>query len=147
MILIPLIEKLRLKFQTEQATSEVDWQTIIAKVADGSATEIEITKAMKASGRSLSDLETDVSREQQITGLKAIIARYVDTERERQNAEAAQNEFRSRRLNVNQQLDTEGRSLNITALTAQQNVAEIHSAVLELETLGVVIKLPVVDAA
>ena len=135
MILIPLIEKLRSRFQTEQLTAEADWQTIVAKVADGSATEIEITKAMKASGRTLDELETDVTREQRIRELKAIAEQLPAAVKASEDAQIAHSSFLERRLELIQRLSTENTALVVAVQAGQAEADRCRAAEIELELL------------
>ena len=135
MILIPLIEKLRSRFQTEQLTAEADWQTIVSKVADCSATEIEITKAMKASGRSLSDLESAVTREQRIGELRAVAEQLSDAAKASEAAQAAHSSFLERRLEVIAKLRDENFVLVTSMQNTQSIVDQCRAAQVELESM------------
>ena len=133
--MLPLFAKLKSKFAAEKQSAEAEWTTIIEKVADGSATEIEITKAMKASGRTLDELETDVTREQRIRELKAIAEQLPAAVKASEDAQIAHGDFCLQRHAITAELNDEWTSKTSAMQNAQSIVDQCRAAQVELESM------------
>ena len=133
--MITLLQKLASKFASEKQNAETEWQSLVKKIAGDEANETEVTKVLRASGRSLDELETDVIREQRITELKAIAEQLADAVKSSEEAQAAHSSFLQRRLEVISKLGDENTVLVIAMQSAQAQADHCRAAEIELDLL------------
>ena len=67
-----LIDSLKQKAEAERAKGEAEWFPLAEKVANGTAAEKDIAAVLKATGRTLDDLQIAVDRVHEIERLKAL---------------------------------------------------------------------------
>ena len=75
-----LIDSLKAKAESERAKGEAQWFPLAEQVAAGTASEKDIAAVLKATGKTLDDLQVTVDRVHEIARLKALTDQY----RERQ---------------------------------------------------------------
>ena len=91
--MIPLLQKLASKFAAEKQSAETEWNAIVSRVVTGDATEAEVAKVLKLSGRTLDELEADVIREQRIAELRLIAEKLPDAVKKSEDAQLAHTEI------------------------------------------------------
>ena len=133
--MITLLQKLASKFASEKQNAETEWQSLVKKIAGDEANETEVTKVLRASGRSLDELEADVSREQRLAELKAIADQLADAAKASEAAQAAHSSFLERRLEVIAKLRDENFVLVTTMQAAQAEADRCRAAQIELESM------------
>lgn len=145
--MISLLQKVADKFDVEKRSAESEWSLLVARIADGTATEVEVAKALKATGRTLEDLQAAVVRQQRIAELQVVALGLPDAKRRADQETANHAEFCLRR-----QTTTNGLAAEWTERTSAMNeavgtLAECQDAQRELEAMTGSTIRDVVEAA
>jgi len=142
-----VIESLKLKSENDSLKMANEWEAIVAKVADDAATESEVGRVLKLTGRSLDQLQTAVSRAQEVKRLRAMLDDYGEAAAAEQLAMQNKNQFRTRKRDLLKQLNAEELKLDSAIRQAAFRKAQIHNAACDLQRLtGEKINLQVPEA-
>ncbi len=135
--MIPMLEKLQTKFANDARSAEDEFVLLAVKIADNSATDAEVVRALKSSGKSIQDLQVAVLREQKIRALQAVAAGLPDAIANAEKAEAAQSAFHLRRQQIGRDLIVECNSVVTAFQAADLRRSECLAARDKLRELGV----------
>jgi len=142
-----VIESLKLKSENDCAKAASEWEAIVAKVADDAATESEVGRVLKLTGRSLDQLQTAVSRAQEVKRLRVMLDNYGEAAAAEQLAMQSKSQFRTRKRDLLKQLNAEELKLDSAIRHASFRKAQIHNAACDLQRLtGETINLQVPEA-
>ena len=145
-----LIESLKAKSEAESAKAVTDWQSLIAKVASDQATEAEVSKLLKSTGKTLEELQVAVARQTRINSLRGEITGYPEAVAEHIAAGTALHEFIKRRHATIRDLDSELSRCRGAERGAEYRVQQLQESASELRRLtgeNVVLRaIPALDA-
>jgi len=142
-----VIENLKTKAQAEATKAASEWESLIVKVADDAATESEVGRVLKLTGRSLDQLQTAVSRAQEVKRLRGMLDDYGEAAAAEQLAMQSKSQFRTRKRDLLKQLNAEELKLDSAIRHASFRKAQIHNAACDLQRLtGEKINLQVPEA-
>ncbi len=141
-----LLERINQKAEQDRLAAEAEWQGVVEKLAVDTGTEKEILGAIKATGRSLGELQSAVGWQKRILDLRSVLTTWPEVEHAAQKAEAAFQEFCLRRQENFRNERDECSKVTAAQQNAQAAVQVVTDAKRELEELlGEVIAMP--DAA
>jgi len=142
-----VLESLQQKSENDSLKMANEWEAIVAKVADDAATESEVGRVLKLTGRSLDQLQTAVSRAQEVKRLRGMLDDYGEAAAAEQLAMQSKSQFRTRKRDLLKSLAAEELKLDSAIRHASFRKAQIHNAACDLQRLtGETINLQVPEA-
>jgi hypothetical protein len=133
--MVAVLEKLRSKMEADQQSAATEWETLVGKVCDDDASETEISKVLKRTGRSVDELQAAVERTQTIRQLRAEVEKFAERSVIANEAHKKLMGLRPKRLAAIRELDLEERRFRSACWTANQAVERSRNAAIKLEKL------------
>ena len=133
--MIALLRKVADKLDVERRSANADLALLAARIADGTANEIEVGKLLKHGGHTLADIETAVVRQQRFAELTTIVLGLPDAVRLAEQAAAEHAEFCLRRQTTTLALNAEWTDRTLTLNATAGVLAECRNAERELLAL------------
>ena len=137
-----LIERLKAKAEQDRQESEDDFAKLVGQLAREEATENEVTDVLKASGKTLAELEKAVTHQREIIRLKSIVAELPGAESAHRDARAELNamkeDHKHRVKAMAEELKMASRVVNHTSI----RLLRITEAKSELSRLSPVVNEP-----
>lgn len=130
-----LFEAIAEREEADRQVAENQWRAVIRKIVAGTATEREVTATLKATGRSLADLQRDIDFQVSVEQLYVTLATWPTVDAAAQKAEAAFQAFCLRRQENFRSERDECAVLTAAVLTAQNAVEVVAAAKRDLEEL------------
>ena len=130
-----LLERINQKAEQDRLAAEAEWQTVVEKLAVDTGTEKEILGAIKATGRSLDELQSAVGWQKRILDLRSVLTTWPEVEHAAQKAEAAFQAFCLRRQTNFRSERDECAVLTAAVQDAQTAVEVVAAAKRDLEEL------------
>lgn len=135
MLLTDFFQQLASKADADRRAVEAEWRTVVTKVATDTATEAAVIDVLRATGRTLQELQVAVQREQRITELRGIVATKADALQELERATQAAADFnRDRQIEFKRNREDALRVHGETHM-ARTNFDNIAAAQRELDDL------------
>ena len=135
-----LIERLKAKAEQDRQESEDDFAKLVGQLAREEATENEVTDVLKASGKTLAELEKAVDHQREIIRLKSIVAELPGAESAHRDARAALNDLKAEHRLRETEMESELRLASRVERHASVRLQRINEAKNELNRM-----LPVVN--
>lgn len=130
-----VLDKLKSKMESEQQAAATEWDALVEKLARDEGSEKEVAAVLKAAGRSLDELQTDVDRAKRIQFLRGEIAKYPTALADQRKAMQRLADFRSEKEATQKALDVELWRVRGENNAASQRVERLRGLASELEKL------------